>query len=82
MSLPTLSPASRSPEPTPSTLQPGARPGALAAAALLFDAQIALERIQPGSPAVAELGIRRLLAEARCPRSHDVAAVHRAGVSQ
>jgi hypothetical protein len=60
--------------------RPGKAPGgagAAAAAELLFDAQTALERLFPGSPAVVDVGLRRLLAEVRCSRVHDVAAVHR-----
>lgn len=75
MSAPTLPAASGA---TPHAAGP--RSGAAAAAALLFDAQRALERIRPGSPAVAELGMRRLLAEVHCSRTQDVTAVHRAGV--
>jgi hypothetical protein len=51
--------------------------GAAAAAELLFDAQTALERLVPGSPAVVDVGLRRLLAEVRCARAHDLTAVHR-----
>lgn len=53
------------------------RPGTAAAAALLHEAQVDLDRLFPGTPAVGALGNYRLLAELRCGRGHDVTAVHR-----
>jgi hypothetical protein len=60
-----------------SMVRPAGGAGAAAAAELLFDAQTALEQLVPGSPAVVDLGLRRLLAEVRCGRTQDLVAVHR-----